>query len=303
MEEHMFNYPEAARPLAEMDPKYGFFVGIDSDGCAFDTMEIKHKECFTPNIIKYWELQAVSKYAREAAEFVNLYSKWRGINRWPALVMVFDLLRERPEVRARGVEPPPVPRVREFISDEAYPKSNDGLAAYMAEHPDPELDRAWAWTTGVNATVADMVYGVPPFPYVRQSLQFLADKADMIVVSATPLEALAREWEEHDLAGYVRVIAGQEQGKKALHLKLAAGGKYAPGRVLMIGDAPGDMAAAQANDALFYPVNPGREEASWQRFYEEAVHKFLAEEYAGAYEAALVAEFETLLPEVPPWKR
>ena len=64
-------------------------------------MEIKHKECFTPNIIKHWDLQAVSKYAREASEFVNLYSKWRGINRWPALVMVFDLLRERPEVQAR----------------------------------------------------------------------------------------------------------------------------------------------------------------------------------------------------------
>ena len=95
------NYPEPARPLAEMQPIHDFFVGIDSDGCAFDTMEIKHKECFAPNIIKHWHLQAVSKYAREAAEFVNLYSKWRGINRWPALVMVFDLLRERPEVQAR----------------------------------------------------------------------------------------------------------------------------------------------------------------------------------------------------------
>jgi len=36
--------------------------------------------------------------AREAAEFVNLYSRWRGINRFPALVMVFDLLRERQDL-------------------------------------------------------------------------------------------------------------------------------------------------------------------------------------------------------------
>jgi phosphoglycolate phosphatase-like HAD superfamily hydrolase len=294
---------EAAQPLLELQPKYDFFVGIDSDGCAFDTMEIKHKECFCPNTIKHWGLQPVSKYAREAAEFVNLYSKWRGINRWPALVMVFDLLRERPEVQARNVVPPEAPRIREFIADDAYPKSNDGLKAYMAEHPDPELDRALAWTTGVNATVADMVHGVPPFPYVRESLAFLADKADMIVVSATPVEALTREWEEHDLAQYVRVIAGQEMGKKAFHLELAAKGKYAPDHILMIGDAPGDMKAARANDALFYPINPGHEEASWQRFYEEAMHKFLAGEYAGEYEALLIAEFEKLLPEVPPWKR
>ena len=297
------DYPEAARPLADMEPRHKFFVGIDSDGCAFDTMEIKHKECFTPNIIKHWGLQAVSKYAREASEFVNLYSKWRGINRWPALVMVFDLLRERPEVQARGVEPPEAPHIRAFIADDAYPKSNDGLAAYMDRHPDPELQRAWAWTTAVNATIADMVHGVPPFPYLRQSLELLVDQADMIVVSATPLEALTREWQEHDIARYVRAIAGQEQGKKALHLKLAAGGKYPPGHVLMVGDAPGDMAAARANGALFYPINPGHEEASWQRFYEEAVRRFLAEDYAGDYEATVIAEFEALLPEVPPWKR
>src|SRR5574339_129779 len=95
--------PEAATPLAEMKPNHEFFIGIDSEGCVFDTMEIKQKECFWPNTVKYWHLQAVSKYAREAVEFVNLYSKWRGINRWPALVRVFDLLRERPEVQARKV--------------------------------------------------------------------------------------------------------------------------------------------------------------------------------------------------------
>jgi phosphoglycolate phosphatase-like HAD superfamily hydrolase len=295
--------PEAARPLAELEPKHEFFIGIDSDGCAFDTMEVKHKECFTPNIIKHWSLQSVSKYAREAAEFVNLYSKWRGINRWPALVMVFDLLREREEVQARHVALPEAPRIREFIADDGFPKSNDGLKAYMAEHPDPELDRAWAWTTGVNDTVAEMVHGVPPFPYVRESLQFLSDKADMIVVSATPYDALKREWEEHDIAQYVRAIAGQEQGKKALHLELAAKGKYPSDRILMIGDAPGDMKAARANDALFYPINPGHEAASWQRFYEEAAAKFLAGEYAGEYEAKMIAEFEAVLPDTPPWKR
>ena len=248
-------------------------------------------------------MQPVSKSAREAAEFVDLYSRWRGINRWPALVMVFDLLRERPEVQARGVEPPPAPRIREFIADDAFPKSNDGLRAYMAEHPDPELDTAWAWTTGVNATVAEIVHGVPPFPYVQESLERIVGQADAIVVSATPVEALTREWEEHDIAQYVRVIAGQEMGKKALHLELAAGGKYAPGHVLMVGDAPGGMKAARANDALFYAIHHGREEESWERFYKEAFDKFIAGEYAGEYEMGLIAEFEKLLPDVPPWQR
>jgi phosphoglycolate phosphatase-like HAD superfamily hydrolase len=298
----MVDYPSTAQLLAELEPRHGFFVGIDSDGCAFDTMEIKHKECFVPNTVKHWSLQSVSKYAREAAEFVNLYSKWRGINRWPALVMVFDLLRERREVRARGVVPPEAPNLREFIAAESFPKSNDGLQAYMAQYPDPELDTAWAWTTAVNASIADMVYGIPPFPLLRESLAYLENRADMIVVSATPLEALAREWEEHDIARYVRVIAGQEMGTKGEHLALAARGRYPSDRILMIGDAPGDMKAARANDALFYPVNPGHEEESWQRFHEEAMHRFLAGEYAGEYEAGLIAEFDALLPDVPPWK-
>ena len=295
--------PEAAKPLVEMQPKYEFFVGIDSDGCVFDTMEIKQKECFCPNTVKYWGLQAVSKYALEAVEFVNLYSKWRGVNRWPALVKVFDLLRERPEVQARNAQIPAGAVLKAFIDAEAYPSSNDGLKAYMAEYPDPELENGLAWSEAVNTTIADIVHGVPPFPYVRESLEFLLDKADMIVVSQTPDEALEREWAEHDIAKYVRIIAGQEKGKKAQHLAMAAGNKYQPGYVLMIGDAPGDMSAARANNALFYPINPGHEEESWQRFHEEAIQKFLTLKYAGDYETKLIDEFEKFMPEIPPWER
>jgi hypothetical protein len=63
------------------------------------------------------------------------------------------------------------------------------------------------------------------------------------------------------------------------------------------------MRAAKANDALFYPILPGYEAEAWQRFYEEGADKFLAGEYAGEYEAARIAEFEALLPELPPWQR
>jgi phosphoglycolate phosphatase-like HAD superfamily hydrolase len=298
----MPSYPPAAKPLADLQPRQPFFVGIDSDGCAFDSMEIKHKECFCPNIIKWWDLQAVSKYAREAAEFVNLYSKWRGINRWPALVMVLDLLRERPEVVARRAPITEAKALKAFMAS-GQPLSDAGLKAYMAEHPHPELDKALDWSKAVNASIADMVYGVPPFPFMRESLQALQGKADVVVVSATPTEALVREWEEHDIAKYARIIAGQEMGSKKQHLALAAKGKYPPDRILMMGDAPGDLEAARANGTLFFPINPGHEDTSWERFYREGLARFTAGTYAGAYEAALIAEFEQLLPSVPPWKK
>jgi phosphoglycolate phosphatase-like HAD superfamily hydrolase len=298
----MSDYPATAKPLAEMQPQHPFFVGIDSDGCAFDSMEIKHKECFCPNIIKWWDLQPVSKYAREAAEFVNLYSKWRGINRWPALVMVFDLLRERPEVIARGATITEAKKLREFMKS-GQPLSDAGLKAYLVEHPDPELDKALAWSKAVNASISDLVHGVPPFPYMRESLQALQGRADVVVVSATPTEALVREWQEHDIAKYARVIAGQEMGSKKQHLALGAKGKYAPDHILMMGDAPGDMEAAQANGVRFFPINPGQEEKSWERFFREGLARFTAGIFAGAYEASLIAEFETFLPSVPPWKK
>ena len=135
---------------------------------------------------------------------------------------------------------------------------------------------------------------------VRESLAALAGKADVMVVSATPGEALRREWEEHDLARHVALIAGQEMGSKAEHLATAAAG-YDRGKVLMVGDAPGDRKAAEANGALFYPIDPGREDESWARFHDEALPRFFAGTYAGPYMAEQVARFERLLPATPPW--
>ncbi len=283
-------------------PRHKFFVGIDSDGCVFDTMEIKHKECFIPNIVKHWDLQAVSKYAREAAEFVNLYSKERGINRWPALVRVFDLLRERPEVIARRAAVPQAGPVREFIAS-GVPLDNRNLQDRIDRTGDAVLKQALRWSKAVNESIADMVRNVPPFPYVRESLEKLRPHADLMVVSQTPTEALCREWEEHRIDSFVCLICGQEMGTKAEHLQYATKGRYEPAQVLMIGDAPGDLKAARANHARFFPINPGHEDASWKRFYEEGADRFLSGRYDDAYEAALIEEFQAYLPEQPPWKR
>ena len=152
----------------------------------------------------------------------------------------------------------------------------------------------------MNESIALMVRGVPPFPFVRESLEKLGSRADVLVVSATPNEALHREWAEHDLDRYTVAICGQEIGTK--RESLAAAAKYPAAHTLMIGDAPGDHKAAVANRALFFPINPGAEEASWRRFYEEGIDRFFAGTFAGEYEAALLAEFDRHLPERPPWE-
>ena len=289
-------------PLKSLKPKRKFFVGIDSDGCAFDTMEIKHKECFIPNIVNHWDLQAVSRMARAAAEFVNLYSEWRGINRFPALVMVLDLLAERPEAVERGYRCPPIDPLREWIKKETA-LGNPTLEKLVKIGAEPIMTRTLAWSKAVNADVAKIVRNVPPFPHVRECLEKLQDVADIMCVSATPGEALQREWEEHDIAKYTRIIAGQEMGSKKEHIQHGAGGKYEPDKMLMIGDALGDMKAAKANNALFFPINPGDETASWKRFLDEGIAVLLSGKFRGAYEDKLVAEFRKYLPSVPPWKK
>ncbi len=291
------------KTLQDFQPSREYFVGLDSDGCVFDSMEIKHKECFTPMFIKHWSLQAASKYARRVWEFANLYSKTRGMNRFPVCARSLRLVEDWPEAAARGIHVPDLAPLQAFIDSE-FPPSNAGLEAYREEFPHPLLDLTMDWSLAVNAAVKDIVSGVPPFPRVRETLEKIVAKADLVVVSGTPGEALQREWDENEIAHYPQIIAGQELGKKTEHLRTMAGGdRYEPKKRLMIGDAPGDRKAAEATGCLFYPINPGREEESWSRLSDEALVRFLDGSYAGTYQDERVAEFEALLPEQPPWAR
>ena len=277
-----------------------FFIGIDSDGCVFDTMEIKQKECFCPNFIKFYNLQRVSKYARETWEFVNLYSKNRGSNRFKALLIAVELLRDRQEVKKRNAAMPDMSALERWVSIETK-LGNPALEKYASEVNDPDIDLVLEWSKKVNLDIAELVFGINPFPLVEESLEKLTRKADAIVVSQTPVEALKREWEENKIDHYVHIIAGQEYGTKTEHLALAAKGKYPDNKILMVGDAPGDYKAAVSNGVLFFPVNPGHEDESWSRFYNEALDRFFSGTYQGDYEKRLIEEFNTYLPEKPGW--
>ena len=287
--------------LKELKPARDFFVGIDSDGCAFDTMEIKHKECFCPNTILYWNLQTIAKYAREAWEFVNLYSKTRGINRFLALIEVINILKERKEVNARNFELPDLTTLVNWTKRESK-LGNPTLQSEALEKNDPILDLALLWSKAINNAISEMVHDIPPYPMVKESLEKLFDQADIMVVSSTPVQALESEWNENDISRFTRFIAGQEHGSKKEHLAHAAKGKYEDSHILMVGDAPGDLKAATSNGILFFPVIPGDEEASWERFYEEGIDRFLTGRFAGAYEQKLIEEFEKKLPDRPPWQ-
>ncbi len=288
--------------LERFEARHDNLVGLDSDGCVFDTMEPKQKLCFHGLIAAHWGLAAIEPLVRQVAEFVNLHSCWRGQNRFTALLQTFDLLAAHPGLPAGSPPVPRLPALRVFAAS-GVALGEPALAAEAARTGSAELADVLAWSRAVNAEIARRLPHAQPFPGVQACLARLRLTSDVLCVSQTPGEALEREWRAAGLADSVAVIAGQELGSKAEHLALAMGARYAPGRVLMVGDALGDLRAARAVGACFYPIDPGHEAVSWERFRREAYDRFLAGSYAGAYETARVAAFTALLPETPPWAR
>ena len=289
--------------LLNMRPSHDYLVCVDSDGCVFDNMELKHKECFCPATVNVWGLQSVSRYAREAAEFVNLYSKTRGMNRFPALVRTLELLGTRKEAQERGYVCPDLAPLKKWI-EETDSLSAKGIKEYAAAHGgdmDPVLATAARWSAEVDENIERIVHGVAPLPGVKEAFAEISRFADIVIVSATPHEAIVREWGAQGLLEHITVVAGQELGTKKDCIRKAMDGRYTSNHVLMVGDAPGDHTAAQGNGVLFYPIIPGQEVESWSLLRSEAAERFREGTYAGAYMNGILAQFDSVLRDEPNW--
>jgi phosphoglycolate phosphatase-like HAD superfamily hydrolase len=264
-------------------------------------MEVKQKEFFIPNALKYFDLYEISEILRETWEFVNLYSKYRGGNRFTSLIKVFELLNERKEIRDNNIILPDLSSLEVWVKAETK-LGNAFLRKYFELNYNPDLEKVIRWTEAVNRDISNLLRNIPPFPHARPAIVKMSSFADLVIVSQTPLEALEREWEEHDLKKYAIAIAGQEHGTKTEHIALAAKGKYPDNKILMIGDAKGDLDAARNNNILFFPIIPGKEDESWERYLNEGLEKFRKGMFAGIYEKLLLREFRKSLPDTPPWK-
>ena len=282
-------------------PRFETFVGIDSDGCVFDTMEAKQKYFFHPAIIRQWQLEAIEPQVRAAAEFTYLYSTYRGLNRFLGLCKTFELLNDWPDARNNAALPDPAD-LRVYC-DSGLPLSNATLKAEAERTGSALLAQSHDWSVELNTAIDTKMPDPPPFKGVEQALQRIQANSDAIVISQTQAVALLKDWYRDDLAKYVSVIAGPELGSKVDHFTLSAVDRYAPNAILMIGDAPGDLAAAEAIGCNFFPINPGHEVESWERFMDEAYAAFLAGGFSAEYQQQLNHEFKDFLPGTPPWKQ
>ncbi len=248
-------------------------VCIDSDGCAMDTMNIKHFRCFGPCMIKEWGLEKWEKEILEKWNQINLFSMTRGINRFKGLALCLLYVDEK-FVKIEGV------KALKTWSDDAPELSNNAVSK-MAE-VSPVFGKALSWSKSVNTSIEELPEEeIKPFEGVKEAFDAIYGKCDIAVVSSANPEAVRAEWGRFGLLDMVDIVCTQEMGSKSACLGMIRDKGYAEDHILMVGDAPGDLQAALENGVFFYPILVRHEAESWREFKDKALEKFVADEYEG----------------------
>lgn len=274
--------------IEEFERKHDYLVCVDSDGCAMDTMDIKHFHCFGPCAVDVFGVKSIRKEFLELWNEINLFTMTRGINRFKGLVLSFETAHEK------GYEVPLLNRVK-LWTEETNELSNRSLIKEIEKTDNEELKLALEWSNRVNECIEGLSGQDKPFEGVKEGLAELSKVADIAIVSSANSEAVLNEWTKHDLAPYVGVMLGQEAGSKAyciLQLKELYSSEK---KIVMVGDAPGDLDAAQQNQVHYYPIVVGKETESWDRLKTDAKERLISGQFDQDYQDRLIREFKAAL--------
>lgn len=315
----------AQQQLRAWTPQHEFLCCFDVDGHLLDNMASKQIIVFQPHMMDVFGLRAVETYFRLHAEHHNLWSKDRGCDRHEAISLSLGSMLEdpvlAPELAAEmqdkiGKIKASLDGYIDHINATGRAYGFDSLHAWQQGNPgDANLTRFLIWSRAVDLTFPFVTIPMEPFPRVRETLDCVAERADVLIVSKTPYEDICNWLERHDLVRYVTAVSGKEQGGKDEHICLAMGGtfdarekkivrqgsKYAARNVIMGGDGGGDLEAARRNDACFFATPPAQEEEAWATAVDEVFAPFFEGRY-GDVEAVKIAAFEAALLDTGPWE-
>ncbi len=247
---------------------------VDSDGCAMDTMTIKHVECFGPCLVKEWDLEAWEAPILTRWNAINLYTMTRGVNRFQGLLQMLQ------EVDAQYTKIDGIMDLEEWVdTTNAFSEAN--LKEAIAEAPEKAiLAKALSWSQAVNCGIVALSDDKKvAFSGVKEALAQIKEQADLAIVSSANKEALEEEWERCEIMQYVDYPMAQDVGTKTVCIQKMQELGYEPEKILMIGDAQGDYKAAVAAGVSFYPILAGKEEESWKRFLEVILEEHMQGNY------------------------
>lgn len=258
--------------------KRDYVFCVDSDGCAMDTMTYKHQLFFGPLAADVFEIADREDFLTEWNR-VNLYSKTRGINRFVGLVK---------GLKSAGVTN--IDQLEAWV--EATPSlSNASLEEVLEASPSEDLQKVLDWSLRVNQAIKDYDGAVLAFEGVREALAFLKTKGKVFVVSSANKEAVLEEWQQQGLLEFVDDLYCQDRGKKEDVLASLVAEGYDRNRMVMIGDSPGDLKAAEQNGVHFYPILVGQEAASWEALLETYSQLLSDEKWTKEVAAELADQF------------
>lgn len=269
---------------SDFQKKHDYLVCVDSDGCAMDTMDIKHINCFGPRMVDEWGLEEWREPILERWNEINLYSLSRGINRFKGLAKALGEIDKKYK-KIDGIE-----ALQAWVDSGAAP-SNAALQEALDAGGDPILAKALAWSKAVNQCITELPDEVKkPFEGAKEGLKAASEFADVAIVSSANREAVLDEWTEHGLLDHVDIVLAQDCGSKAHCIAEMLKFGYEPDHVLMVGDAPGDQDAAKSNGVYYYPILVKKEGDSWEELIEDGYGKLKDGQYE-PYEKEKIEEF------------
>ncbi len=266
--------------------KKEYLVCVDSDGCAMDTMDIKHIRCFGPCMVQEWALEKWADAILSRWNDINLYTMTRGINRFKGLAMALAEI-DRQYVAIEGLD-----ALTAWVENSPE-LSNGALQTAIEKQPNEvALQKALSWSRAVNQSINALPDELKlPFPMAKEALAFAHERADVAIVSSANMDAVLEEWEHYGLLEHTDIVMSQNVGSKAYCIGELLKKGYQPDRVIMCGDAPGDMDAAVKNGVFYYPILVHGEKASWEEFIAEGFERLLTGRYGGEYQQRKTESF------------
>ncbi len=255
-------------------PRRRFLVCVDSDGCAMDTMDIKHFRCFGPCMVREWELDQWAGPILSLWNDLNLYTLTRGINRFKGLALALGEVHKRYSA-IDGVE-----ELNAWVK-QASELSNRAVEAMYEKTRLLIFAKALNWSRAVNEAVNTLSEDEKkPFPGVAEGLRAAHEFADIAVVSSANREAVEEEWKRCGLLDFVDILLCQDAGSKSRCISRLMKKGYGADHILMVGDAPGDLDSARENGVFFYPILVRHEAESWEELKKTGLEAFRGGRYA-----------------------
>jgi soluble P-type ATPase len=258
--------PQEPCPMPILVPQPGDFdawkkthdavVAVDWDGTCKDTMVAKWTKGFNFAITRVWPALAPhQKKIDEVCYQQNLAPGAVSANRFLMLRKMMGMWKQA------GLTTTDLSKFSKALDHVQQAGLSHSTATYRKLQGQFGYDDApLRWSDLSDDLIAEAVKSVHVFPHVREVLEGVMDRADLVVVSASKGEAVRQDIVDDKMEGLFKAMLAQDfLPKKQCLLGLKK--KYA--KVLFVADGAGDRTTAGEAGVGFFEVRIGDEAASW----------------------------------------